>query len=54
MRAYRELSDLTKQKISNGMKKYHENKTAAEQAKTRQNQSMKMKEYWSGIPSKKV
>jgi hypothetical protein len=54
MRAYRELSDLTKQKISDGMKRHHANKTAAEQAKTRQNQSRKMKEYWAGIPSKKV
>ena len=51
-RIYRELSDATKQKISNSMKQFHSNKTAAQIQSTAEKQSKAMKKYWSNIPSK--
>ena len=51
-RQYRELSDSTKQKISNSMKQVHSNKTAAQIQSTAEKQSQSMKNYWKNIPSK--
>ena len=51
-RPYRELTDSTRQKISDSMKQFHANKTAAQSQKTSEKQSQAMKKYWSSIPSK--
>lgn len=51
-RTYRELTDSTRQKISDSMKQFHANKTAAQSQKTSEKQSQAMKKYWSSIPSK--
>jgi hypothetical protein len=51
-RQYRELSDGTKQKISDSMKQFHSNKTAAQIQSTSKKQSESMKNYWANIPSK--
>ena len=51
-RIYRELSGGTKQKISDSMKQFHSNKTAAQIQSTSKKQSESMKNYWANIPSK--
>ena len=51
-RVYRELDDAVKQRISDGMKIYHQNSTTAQKQSRANKISMKLKDYWSGIPSK--
>ena len=51
-RLYRELNDEIKQKISDGMKRYHQNTTTAQRQSRAENISVKLKDYWSGIKSK--
>ncbi len=51
MRTTRNLSPLTKQRISNAMKTHHQQKGAVEKEKTAQKQSDGMRRYWQTIPS---
>lgn len=50
MRETRNLSNYTKQQISNSLKKYHACKSEQAKMATRAKQSMAMKNYWSTIP----
>ena len=52
-RFYRELSDETKQKISNSMKAYHKNNDAVKKQQASQKQSRSMQDYWRRIPHKR-
>lgn len=52
-RFYRELSDETKQKISNSMKKFHKNNDEVKKQQTSQKQSRSMQDYWRHIPHKR-
>lgn len=51
MRKTRNLSNYTKQQISNSLKKYHACKPEQAKMATRAKQSMAMKNYWSTIPA---
>lgn len=51
MRETRNLSNYTKQQISNSLKKYHANKPEHAKKITRERQSVAMKTYWSTIPA---
>lgn len=51
MRESRNLSNYTKQQISNSMKKYHASKSEQEKKITRERQSQQMKAYWATIPA---
>lgn len=51
MRESRNLSNYTKQLISNSLKKHHANKSEQAKTITRQRQSASMKAYWSTIPA---
>jgi len=51
MRESRNMSNYTKQQISNSMKKYHASKSERAKQITRERQSQKMKAYWATIPS---
>ena len=51
-RYYRELSDETKKKISDGMKKYHQSMNYDDKQKLAQKQSQSMQRYWQSIPNK--
>lgn len=46
-------SDITRQKISQGMVKHHAHRTDAQKAKTAERQSRAMKKYWQSIPGGK-
>ena len=51
MRESRNLSNYTKQQISNSMKKYHASKSEQAKKITRERQSQQMKAYWATIPA---
>jgi hypothetical protein len=50
MRTTRNLSPLTKERISNAMKTHHQQKGTIEKEKAAQRQSDGMKRYWQTIP----
>ena len=52
MRTSREVSQSTKNKISQAVKQSHLKKTEAEKQKTRAKQSASMLAYWERIPKK--
>lgn len=51
-RIYRQLSDETKQKISNSMKVFHHKNTIENKRRSNILRSTTMKRYWAGIPNK--
>ena len=51
-RYYRELSDETKKKISDGMKDFHSNRTIDSKRSSAKKQSASMQRYWQSIPNK--
>ena len=51
MRETRNLSNYTKQQISNSLKKYHAHKPEQAKMTTRAKQSIAMKNYWSTVPN---
>lgn len=52
MRASREVSTTTRQKIAQGVRKAHAQRTEAEKEQTRARQSASMRAYWQTIPQK--
>ena len=52
MRASREVSTTTRQKIAQGVRKAHAQKTEQEKEQTRARQSASMRAYWKRIPKK--
>ncbi len=52
MRTSREVSTLTRQKIAQGVRKAHAQKTETEKQQTRAKQSASMRAYWERIPKK--
>ena len=52
MRTSREVSQSTRNKISQGVKQSHLKKTEAEKQRTRERQSASMRAYWETIPKK--
>lgn len=52
MRTSREVSTSTRQKIAQGVKKAHAQKTEQEKQLTRARQSASAKRYWATIPKK--
>lgn len=50
-RTVRNLTDLTKQKISDSMKTYHQQKGEEEKRTTTEKQSDITKRYWKTIPT---
>lgn len=50
MRTQRQLSEDVKAKISQAMKRFHDNRTETAKQKTREKQSQSMMDYWSTIP----
>lgn len=50
MRTQRQLSEDVKAKISQAMKKFHDNRSETEKQRTREKQSQSMAEYWSTVP----
>lgn len=52
MRTTREVSQSTRNKISQGVKQSHLKKTETEKQRTRELQSAAMKAYWERIPKK--
>lgn len=51
-RLYRELTDVTKSKISNSMKNFHSNQNVEDKRQTNKKKSISMQRYWSGIGHK--
>ena len=51
-RVSREVSTSTKQKIAQGVRKAHAQRTEAEKQQTRERQSASAKRYWATIPKK--
>lgn len=51
-RLYRELSDATKDKISNGMKLHHRNQSIEQRRQSNNKKSISMQRYWSQIGHK--
>jgi hypothetical protein len=51
-RCYRELSDETKKKISDGMKDFHSHRTIDSKRSSARKQSASMQRYWLSIPNK--
>ncbi len=52
MRTTREVSQSTRNKISQGVKQSHSKKTETQKQQTRAKQSASMKRYWKTIPRK--
>ena len=52
IRTSREVSSSTKQKIAQGVKKAHTQRTETEKQQTRAKQSASMVAYWKTIPKK--
>ena len=52
MRTTREVSQTTRNKISQGVKQSHLKKTEAEKQQIRAKQSAAMRAYWQTIPKK--
>ena len=52
MRTSREVSTTTRQKIAQGVRKAHAQRTEAEKEQTRARQSASMRAYWKRIPKK--
>lgn len=52
MRTTREVSTSTRQKIAQGVRKAHVQKTETEKQQTRAKQSASMRAYWETIPKK--
>lgn len=52
MRTSREVSTSTRQKIAQGVRKAHAQRTETEKQQTRAKQSVSMKAYWKTIPKK--
>ena len=52
MRTSREVSQTTRNKISQGVKQSHLKKTEQEKRQTRAKQSASMRAYWQTIPKK--
>ena len=52
MRTSREVSTSTRQKIAQGVRKSHAQKTEQEKQLTRARQSASAKAYWATIPKK--
>lgn len=50
MRTQRQLSEEVKAKISQAMKKFHDNRSETAKQRTREKQSQSMAEYWSTVP----
>lgn len=50
MRTNRQQSDLTKKRISDAMKRKHQERGENEKQQTAQKQSNSMKNYWHTIP----
>lgn len=50
MRTQRQLSEDVKAKISQAMKKFHDNRSETAKQRTREKQSLSMTEYWSTVP----
>ena len=48
----REVSTSTRQKIAQGVRKAHAQRTEADKQRTRELQSASMKAYWKTIPKK--
>ena len=52
MRTSREVSSSTRQKIAQGVRKAHAQRTETEKQQTRAKQSASMVAYWKTIPKK--
>lgn len=52
MRTSREVSTSTRQKIAQGVRKAHAQKTETEKQQIRAKQSASMRAYWETIPKK--
>ena len=52
-RIYRELSQEVKDKISSGMRKYHQQMGYDEKKKINRQKSDSLKRYWESIPNKR-
>ena len=52
MRTSREVSTSTRQKIAQGVRKAHAQRTVQQKQDTRAKQSASMKAYWATIPKK--
>ena len=52
MRTSREVSTSTKQKIAQGVRKAHAQRTEADKQRIRKLQSASMRAYWERIPKK--
>ena len=50
----RSVNDATKKKISDSMKRYHQNRTEEEKRQTNAKRSASAREYWSHIPPKRT
>lgn len=50
-RVYRELTQATKDKISQSMRAYHAQKSEWDKQETRNRQAASMRHYWQQIPS---
>ena len=53
-RIYRELNDDVKKKISDSMKKYHQQMTYDKKTAINNKRSDSLKKYWANIQSKQV
>ena len=49
----RSVSDATKKKISDSMKRYHQSQSVEEKRKTNAKRSESIRQYWSTIPPKR-